>query len=406
MLHAMASRVWWLGFIWLSDICVPGAASAGAPSADAPGLVQEKPSSGRYVKTDRGYMVPYNETIPGTDVQFEMQPIPGGTFTMGSPPDEADRNDDEGPQFQVRVEPFWMGKYEVTWSEYKQYMALHDIFKDFVAHNLRPVTEENMADAITAPSNLYDPSFTFQSGEHPRQPAVTMTQYAAKQYTKWLSKLTGEFYRLPSEAEWEYACRAGSETAFHFGNDVSELDKYAWYYDNSDDLTQQVGQKLPNAWGLYDMHGNVAEWVLDEYSADGYRQFGGKTVSAADAIVWPDIAYPRVVRGGSWELDPRDLRSAARLPSEDDEWKDEDPNIPLSPWWFTTSPATGVGMRIVRPLEPPKAKEKYWQADVEIVREDVKFRIEQEGRGALGVVDDKLPEAIEKLKEIRAKTLR
>lgn len=368
----------------------------------SPGLVKDKPAAGRFVETDAGYMVPYEMQIPGTDVTFEMLPIPGGKFKMGSAPSEAERRDDEGPQHEVVVEPFWMAKYEITWSEYKQYMALHDLFKAFITKQTRVVTDENRADAITAPSNLYDPSFTFESGDNPRQPAVTMSQYAAKQYTKWLSSVTGQFYRLPGEAEWEYACRAGTETAYSFGDDPAELDRHGWYHGNSDGKTQLVGQKEPNPWGLYDMHGNAAEWVLDFYTKDGYKQFEGQTVNAKDVIVWPTALFPRVVRGGSFDFNAARCRSAARYPSEDNEWRDEDPNIPLSPWWFTTAPATGVGFRIIRPLHAPQAGEeqqKFWKADIEDIQLDVDFRIEQEGRGALGIADKSLPAAIKELKE-------
>lgn len=379
-----------------------GSASLLAADQGVPGLVKERPAEGRFVKTDQGYMVPYKTTIPGTDVTFTMMPIPGGTFMMGSPPSEENRKEDEGPQVEVIVEPFWMGQTEITWAEYKTFMELHDIFKAFQAKGVREVTADNLIDAITAPSNLYDPSFTFESGEDPEQPAVTMSQYAAKQYTKWLSAITGLFYRLPSEAEWEYACRAGTKTAYYFGDDPAKLDQYAWYYDNSDDRTHKVAQKKPNPWGLYDMHGNVAEWTLDQHIADHYKKLAEKTVRAADAIAWPSQVEERALRGGSWEFDPEDLRSAARLASSDEAWKQEDPNIPLSPWWYTSSPATGVGFRLLRPLNPPKdrqARERFWKADVKEIAADVKFRIEQEGRGALGIVDKSLPKAIKKLKK-------
>ncbi len=376
---------------------------AAEESAEVPGLVKQRPAEGRFVETDQGFMVPYKATIPGTEATFEMTPVPGGVFTMGSPASETNRSDDEGPQFEVKVEPFWMGTYEITWSEYMPYMALHDIFKGFQTHSLRPITPEREAYVITAPSNLYDPSFTFVHGSKPRQPAVTMSQYAAKQYTKWLTGLTGQFHRLPSESEWEYACRAGSATAFHFGDDPSAFDEYGWYFDNADETTHEVGQKKPNAWGLYDMHGNVGEWVLDQHVKDHYQKFAGKSVAAADAIAWPTKLYPRVVRGGSWDRDPEDCRAAARQRSDDDEWREEDPNFPQSPWWFTSGPALGVGFRIIRPLSapPPAERSKYWEADIEQIREDVRFRIDEEGRGARGVADPTLPQDIQKLQEVK-----
>jgi len=234
------------------------------------GIVTEKPQEKPFVKIDGGYMIPYTATIPGTEITYTMIPIVGGKFTMGSPDDEDDRADDEGPQFEVNVEPFWMGRYEVTWLEYKKFMHLYSEFGALKRYGLRVVTAENEIDAMTCPSPLYRASFTFEEGDADDEPAATMTQYAAKQYTKWLSKISKDFYRLPTEAEWEYACRAGTKTAYYFGDDPSELENHGWFYENSDDARQQVGYFEPNPWGLYDMHGNVAEWVLDEYHEDGY----------------------------------------------------------------------------------------------------------------------------------------
>jgi len=366
------------------------------------GLVEEKPAQGRYVETDRGIMVPYTRTIPGTEIEFSMEPIPGGTFKLGSPASEADRQDDEGPQVEVTIEPFWMGRYEVTWSEYKYFMGLYSVFKEFESRKLRPLSDETMADAITAPTELYDPSFTFELGEDPQQPAVTMTQYAAKQFTKWLSAVTGNQFRLPVEAEWEYACRAGTKTAFHFGDDASKLGEYGWFYDNADESTRNVGQKKPNPWGLFDMHGNVWEWCLDEYFEEGYSRPEGKEQTASTSIAWPTKLFPRVLRGGSWDDDPEGCRSAAKLASHDTDWQAQDPNLPLSPWWLTDDPARAVGFRLVRPLNelPKKEMAKYWDADVEEVRFAVEIRME-EGRGAAGLVDEKLPAAIQALKDAK-----
>ncbi len=367
------------------------------------GLVQSAPANGPSVETDKGYMVPYKMVIPGTEAIFEMVPVPGGTFKMGSPESEDDRDELEGPQFEVEVGPMWVGKYEVTWAEYREYMNLYGIFKELETRKIRPVTDENKIDTITAPTELYDPSFTFEFGEEPKLPAVTVTQYAARQFTKWLSGVTGAFYRLPSEAEWEYACRAGTETAYSFGDDLDDLEDYAWYYDNSDEGPSEVGQKKPNAFGLYDMHGNVAEWVLDQMLEDGYEKFAGKTVSAAEALEWPTELIFRAIRGGSWEDDPEACRSAARLGSEEEEWKMEDPNLPLSPWWFTSDPTRGVGFRVFRPLEAPATKsdkERYWAIDAEETQDGVDNRM-LEGRGVFGLVDPDLPKAIEELNKSR-----
>lgn len=387
--------------VWLVALCAILISPLGVQAAEeTPGISATRPSEGPYVETDQGYMVPYTMTIPGSEVQYEMVPIPGGTFMMGSPASEPGRQPYEGPQFEVKVSPFWMGKYEVTWAEYKQYMALYGILKDFETRRIRQVTDENRIDAVTAPTELYDPSYTFPFGEDDRLPAVTMTQYAARQYTKWLSGLTGSFYRLPSEAEWEYACRAGTDTAYSFGDDPDDLDDYAWYYDNSDERPHPVGQKKPNPWGLYDMHGNVAELVLDQLLEDGYAKFKGGSVTAEEALVWPTQLIPRVIKGGSWDHDPEECRSASRYGTQEDQWKTGDPNLPLSPWWFTDDPTLAIGFRIIRPLEVPatrEARNRYWKADAPEIEEGVDNRM-LDGRGAKGVVDPELPAIIRELR--------
>jgi formylglycine-generating enzyme required for sulfatase activity len=189
-----------------------------------------------------------------------------------------------------------------------------------------------------------------------------MTQHAANSYCKWLSAKTGHFYRLPTEAEWEYACRAGTTTAYSFGDDPARLDDYAWYAKNSDFKYQKVGTKKPNPWGLHDMHGNVAEWCLDQYTPEGYQQF----VEAVTRDPWvrATTPYPHVVRGGSWEDKADKLRSAARRGSDPD-WKIQDPQLPKSIWYHTD--AQFLGFRIVRPLKVPSAEEcsKYWTSGVE-----------------------------------------
>ncbi len=373
-------------------------------SADSPGqllgIAKEKPAEGPSVKVDGGYMVPYTSTIPGTDVQFTMIPVPGGTFQFGSPDDEEDRQDDEGPQVEVQVDPMWVGKTEITWAQYKEYMYLYLIFKDFEARGERVVNDDNRVDAITAPTELYDSTFTYEYGEEPLQPAVTMTQYSAQQFTKWLSLITGQQYRLPTEAEWEYAARGGTTTAFSWGDDPNEIDDYAWFFDNADSGPVTVATKKPNPFGLHDMHGNVAEWAVGQYNEKGYGWLAGKPVKAVDAVQWPTTGYPCVVRGGSWELDPPDLRSSVRLASHDEDWKEEDPNFPKSPWWFTSDPARGVGFRLFRSHQPlPQEKiAKFWEPTAEDVLNDIQSRLVG-GRGGMGLVNKSLPEAIRKLNE-------
>jgi formylglycine-generating enzyme required for sulfatase activity len=374
-------------------------------------------------------MVPYTENIPGTDITFEMVPIAGGEFVMGSPPDEAERNEDEGPQARIKVAPFWMGKHEVTWGEYKSFMAMYDVFKklqmlstnrgangaagDGGSEDQWRIVQQHAwhgdaekewdVDAVTAPTPLYDSTFTYgvDGDPEPNLPAVTITPFAAKQYTKWLSGITGADYRLPTEAEWEYAARAGTTTAFSFGDDPAQLEEYAWFEDNADFQSHPVGTKKPNAWGLYDMHGNVAEWTLDQYMPKAYAALGTTAVDASTAVVKPTKVYPRVIRGGSWYEAAPAARSAARHKSEEQEWKYSDPNIPRSPWWYTEEPARAVGMRMLRPLTPltPEEKKLVWEPDVEDIREDVQARL-QEGRGALGKADKALPDAAKAAQEL------
>jgi formylglycine-generating enzyme len=350
------------------------------------GISKTKPDSGISVPIDGGFMVPYSETIPGTKVTFEMIPIPGGKFKLGSPGSETGRSEDEGPQVEVEVAPFWMAKNELTWAEYKVYMSLYQIFKRLHSGNIRKVNESNLADAITAPTPLYESGHTFEFGEDPQQPAVTMTQYSAKQYTKLLSGMTGIQYRLPSEAEWEYAARGGSQTAYSFGDDESQLADFACFEGSNTGGPSKVGQKKPNAFGLHDMHGNVWEWTIDAYTDDGFTSIGAGPVSVEKAIQWPTSAYPRCVRGGGWQ-DPADrCRSAARMGTEDVVWKDKDPNEPLSPWWYTDDPSRSVGMRLARSLKPIDSEQikVYWNVDNEEIEKDIQLRID-EGRGALGL---------------------
>jgi len=297
---------------------------------------------------DQAGMKPYTETIDGPGIKFDMVPIPGGKFVMGSPEDEADRKEDEGPQVEVEIEPFWMGKCEVTWDAYDAWSLKLDVQRRKMNRDAAGKEATNwdmLVDAMARPTNAYS-DMTFGMG-HDGYPAICMTQYAAKMYCKWLTANTGRYYRLPTEAEWEYACRAGTKTAYSFEN-ADDLDDYGWYFDNSDDQYQKVGQKKPNPWGLHDIHGNVSEWVLDRYTPDGYKEYAGKTLKNPYKI--PTTLFPRCVRGGSWDDDPDMLRSAARRGSDKD-WKMQDPQIPQSIWYLTDGDF--LGFRVVRPLDEP-----------------------------------------------------
>ncbi len=356
-------------------------------AGSARGISSSKPTSGPFVDLGNGkFMVPYLHAIETTDIAFEMIPVPGSEVTIGSPDSEEGRTDDEGPQFKVRLKPFWIAKTEVTWAEYKTFLKTYKAFKDLARQNVRKVTDENKVDAVTVPTPLYEPSFTYEFGEQPAQPAVTMTQFAAKQYTKWLSGITSLQYRLPTETEWEYAARAGSTSAYSFGDDASQLGDYAAFEDNSPKGPPKVGSKKPNAFGLYDMHGSVWEWTIDQFDEKSYAERGGKVLDVMDAVRWATSDDHRCARGGGWQDSADRLRSAARLGSEDEDWKEEDPNVPKSPWWYTSDPARMVGMRIVRSLEPLDAKtiSKFWEYDDEKIKNAVDYRIE-EGRGILGL---------------------
>jgi formylglycine-generating enzyme required for sulfatase activity len=302
------------------------------------------------IASSEAEMKPYTQPIMHTDTEIELVPIPGGTFKMGSPDDEEGRGDDEGPVHEVQVGPFWMGKFEITWDQYDIWNEKIDIIRRDLA-GIKPTPADVIVDGMTRPTEPYtDMSFGFGRG---RYPAICMTQHAAQTYCQWLSAKTGFYYRLPTEAEWEYACRAGTTTAFSFGDDPSELDKYAVFIDNSDDQYEEVGTREPNPWGLYDMHGNVSEWVLDQLDPEAYGRRVGAV--AVDPLEVPKTLHPRVVRGGGWDNDAEQLRSAARIGSHED-WKQQDPQIPQSIWYFTD--ALSVGFRIVRPLNEPSDEEK------------------------------------------------
>ena len=285
----------------------------------------------------------YTQDLSGTDLKFDMVAIPTGEFMMGSLENEAGRHLDEGPQHPVKISAFWIGKHEVTW----------DLFEPFVYKNQEirlskiPLTQE--VDAMTRPTRPYV-DMTWGMGKE-SFPAIGMTHYSAVQFCKWLYTRTGIFYRLPTEAEWEYACRAQSKGPYSFPTD-SKLDEYAWYGDNSDKKTHPVGSKKPNEWGLYDMHGNVTEWTIDQYKADTYNAY--KNTTALNPFVQAETLYPHAVRGGSYEDSANDLRSASRRGS-DPEWKKIDPQIPKSNWWLTGG--TFVGIRLLRPLVPPTKEE-------------------------------------------------
>jgi formylglycine-generating enzyme required for sulfatase activity len=300
-----------------------------APAAPAPPAIEPLKHEG------------YTETIPGSAVQFDLVAVPGGTFLLGSPADEKGRGGDEGPRHPVRVRPFWMGKTEVTWDEY-------DLFakKEAEPKANKPTRADLAADAVTGPSQSYIDETRGFGREH--YPAVGITHHAAMEYCRWLSAKTGKAYRLPTEAEWEHACRAGTRTAYYFGDGADRLGDHAWYAKNADDSTHPVGQKKPNPWGLYDLYGNVAEWCLDQYQEDWYGTHPSDQLTLAPVKLPTAARYPHVVRGGSWADSAARCRSAARRAS-DRSWNKSDPALPASIWWLAD--ADFVGFRVVRAVE-------------------------------------------------------
>ena len=279
----------------------------------------------------------YQQKIEGSKLAFKMIPIQAGKFIMGSKATEKNRKADEGPQKEIQVAAFWMGAYEVTRDEL-------DIFlKD-------ELTSQNITDdAITRPSAQYV-DLSWGMGKEGGYPANSMSQRTAIMYCRWLYEKTKIFYRLPTEAEWEYACRAGTQTAYYFGNDPALLGKHAWYAKNSEDKFHKVGLKLPNPWGLYDMLGNLMEWTLNHYTPNAYVNY--KSIDSVP--VANPKKYPKSVRGGGFSETAIELRSANRSHS-DPVWNKRDPQIPKSKWWLTE--AKNIGIRLVRPLVQPSEPE-------------------------------------------------
>jgi formylglycine-generating enzyme required for sulfatase activity len=247
-----------------------------------------------------------------------MVAIPSGSFVFGQTK-------------KAQVPAFWMGKTEVTYDEYQLF------FEE--SRDPEPKPPKEGPDAVTRPSPPYI-DFTLGMGKVGGFPANSMQQYAAIMYCKWLYAKTGVFYRLPTEIEWEYTCKAGADIP------SMDLADYAWFQGNSNEKYHQVGQKKPNAWGLHDMLGNVSEWVLDHFESD--------PTARKDSPVFIDKYADAVVRGGNYQ-DPANLvRSTARM-AADPIWNRRDPQVPKSIWWNADAPF--VGFRIMRPAKQPSVAE-------------------------------------------------
>ena len=276
----------------------------------------------------------YEQIIPGTTIKFKLVAVQGGKFKMGSPPAEKNREADETVK-DVEVSSFWMGTHEVTFAEWDAY------FKD----NTLPQSKN--IDGVTRATPQYI-DLTWGMGRDAKHPTNSMSQLAAMMYCKWLYSKTGIFYRLPTEAEWEFACKGGA-TNKPLSSDVTTLKEYSYFAENSGGKFHLVGEKKPTTLGFFDLFGNLSEWTLDQYDATGYSK-----LSLKDPLAPPGSKYPRVARGGSYLSDAKELRCANRIPSEAN-WNQRDPQIPKSKWWLTDG--MGVGFRVVRPLKQPSREE-------------------------------------------------
>jgi sulfatase modifying factor 1 len=280
----------------------------------------------------------YTETVTdrlGEKMTFDMVLIPGGKFIMGSPDNEAGRKPDEGPRREVTISPFYMATTETT---LQLFLAYYEETNRARAVHVEAVEGKDV-DAITGPTPVFG---ELTMGYDKTHPAIGGTWHNAVTFCQWLSRKTGKKYRLPTEAEWEYAARADGTTPFPFGADKSKAGEYAWFADNADGETHPVATKKPNAWGLYDMAGNVREWVHDFY-ADKYD------ASATLNPTGPAEGKVHVARGGDYDSTWEELRCAARA-FEEKWWRSGDPQIPKSLWWLPNMDM--IGFRVARSLEP------------------------------------------------------
>ena len=289
----------------------------------------------------------YVETITTSDsrtISFEMVFIPGGSFLMGSPPSEAGRQDHEGPPYPVKLDAFYLCTTEATLDLFLWY------YQETVCENKDALAREKTkaggmdgVNAITGATPVYG-DMTMGYGE--KHPAIGMSWQNAMFFCEWLAKKTGRKYRLPTEAEWEYACRADTSTAFSFGNDPNQLGDFTWYKGNAKSEPHEVARKKPNAWGLYDMLGNVHEWVYDFYSPAAYQEAAKK--NPAINPKGPASGTVHVARGGDYTSTAEALRCAARN-FEEMWWHSDDPQIPKSKWWLPNMDF--IGFRVARSIE-------------------------------------------------------
>lgn len=356
-------------FIFASSLLVSCGSSEPASTPETPG-----PETGQTVLTETEHdadFAPATNEIPETGEAIELVPVPGGTFSM--------IDEDSGNRYEVAVDSFWIGKFEITWDQYNLfaqgdlnelrnefYKVMYDvdINMDADAYSSPSLTDEVLemlreadvpADVISKPSPAYSDMTSGMGTDG--FPAISMTHYAAHMFTKWLTIKTGDFYRLPTEAEWEYACRAGSNDDYSAPSG-SNLDRQAWHRGNSNRKYQPVASKEPNALGVYNMLGNVTEWTLDQYHENYFAELDAEP--AQNPWFKPTELYPRTVRGGSW-TEPAETASCLQRRGSQPNWKMNDPQLPKSLWWHTNAPF--VGFRVVMPKDQPEdldEMEKYW----------------------------------------------
>ena len=296
----------------------------------------------------------FTETVPNTTVSFNMKAIPGGTFKIGSPENEPKRNPDEGPQKEVKISPFFMAEIEVTWEDFLSfYSATAAEGRSTDTEGTRTTAD---VDAISGPTPPYgQPDQNWGLG---KRPAITMSFHAAETYCKWLSKVTGKTYRLPTEAEWEYAARGGTKTPFFFegemkdfaekgfigrlfGKESDVINQYVVYGKNSRSKTEEPEKVEANPYRLKHMLGNAAEYCSDWYSPEAYTQLADGTTDPKG----PETGEERVVRGGYFRSDIADIRSAARSATQSVAWLKTDPQMPKSIWWL--SDCNYISFRVV-----------------------------------------------------------
>jgi formylglycine-generating enzyme required for sulfatase activity len=280
----------------------------------------------------------YTETITtdwGDQISFEMVRIPASSFLMGSPEQEEGRNENEGPQLRVELSPYYLATTETTLELFlAYYRETHAPAEDFF-----PGMEEEV-DTVTGPTPVYGDITMGRSEQHP---AIGMTWKNAVTFCRWLSRKTGREYRLPTEAEWENACRCGTTQGFGIGDSPDELEIYARFGSSPSAGTHEVGTKKANNFGLFDLQGNVSEWVHDFYAPDAYAEMALE--NPVQDPLGPESGKVHVARGGDYRSPSKGLRCAARN-FEKRWWRSGDPQLPKSQWWLPDM--DHIGFRVAR----------------------------------------------------------